>query len=140
MPRTFPREYLLRVYAAAVEHGCIELSPIDEPTATSFRQTFYRLRRRSDKGNAHLILPEYHLVTVGDWRQTPRGGALTIYYNAIPEGEDPLPSILPIDPHEAPPMPPPSPSTFVPPISQEEQTDLDAYMKELIEGSRKHDD
>lgn len=90
----WPRAYLLQIYADAVRSGIIMLEPISEADASSLKQRLYRLRRRSDKALAPFILPEYHLVTVGKWRDSPAGGVLPIIYNQLPDGKA-LPAIRP---------------------------------------------
>lgn len=138
--RTFPREYLLKVYALAVEHGALELSPISQPDSVRFTQSFYRLRRRSDASNASFILPEYHLVTVGQWKQTPHGGALPIYYNKMLDNEPPLPDITPIDSPEPPIMAeppinqPPLPVGELP--ADTDEFDVDGYLQQLINDAK----
>lgn len=93
----WPKAYLLEVYSKAVQHGFIELKPISSANADSFRMRFYRLRRRSDKQNANIILPEYHMVNVGKWHPGPDGrGVLPIIFNKLPSGMD-LPEIVPIE-------------------------------------------
>lgn len=89
-PITFHRHYLLSVYNAALEQGHILLRPISAEDAARFTQSFYRLRRRSDKSNASFILPEFHLITVGEWSPED-GGTLPILYNTSPYQ---LPTIL----------------------------------------------
>lgn len=97
----WPRSFLLDIYAQAVQHGMVMIEPITEANAKSLAGRLYRLRRRSDKGMAHLILPEYHLVTVGEWRPGPDGqGQLPIIYNRLPSDE-PLPDIRPATDAEA---------------------------------------
>jgi hypothetical protein len=93
-PDTFPREYLLRVYNAALDHGHILLHPITREDAARFTACFYRLRRRSDAAHQSFITPEMHLVTVGKWKEVGGIGILPIYYTTLPEGET-LPMISP---------------------------------------------
>lgn len=93
----WPRQYLLQIYAEAVKHGFIWIEPISPEDARSLTQRLYRLRRRADKAMAPYILPEYHLVTCGDWRPTTPGGTLgklPVIFNQLPTGA-PLPAIRP---------------------------------------------
>ena len=113
----WPRSYLLQVHQAAVDHGLLMIEPISEANAKSLAGRLYRIRRRSDKAMAHLIIPEYHLVTVGQWRPGPAGeGQLPIIYNRLPDGST-LPAIRPATPEEigeAMPLPPPSSPILTP--------------------------
>lgn len=89
----WPKTFILEVHRQAVEHGLIFLEPISEADATSFRQRFYRTRRRSDKAMAAFIPPEFHLVMVGAWIAEGDGlGKLPIIYNQRADGK-PLPGI-----------------------------------------------
>ena len=98
----WPRLYLLGLYRDAVEQGHIIVEGLTVDRAQSLKMAFYRLRRRSDESNKSIILPEYHLVTVGEWRSTgygPQGehgmdgdliGHMPILYNSIPDASLPL--------------------------------------------------
>ena len=98
-PTSWPKAYLLQVYAAAVRDGFIYIQPITYTAARSFKATFLRVRRRSDTVNKQWIIPEYHLVTVGTWEPLDDRpldgdrtlGRLPILYNQMPSG---LPSIV----------------------------------------------
>lgn len=78
----WPRNYLLSIYAHAVEHGYFLVGPIEQDAAESLRLSLYRLRRRSEAANAQFIRPEYHLVTVGHYR--PESKELPIIYTSVP--------------------------------------------------------
>ncbi len=112
----WPRNYLLRLYAEAVANGCIIVEPITETQARSLTATFYRLRRRSDKQNAYFIPPEYHLVTILNWRPT-NGGQLPIVYTSLPDGEQ-LPPWRAASPDEVQPQPQLPPATVHQPLIQ----------------------
>lgn len=91
MSISFPRKYLLDIYNKAIDEGFLHIHPISQADAVSLRQSLYRLRRRSDAANARFILPEFHLVTVGQW-SPDKGGCLPIMYDKLPEGHA-LPTI-----------------------------------------------
>lgn len=96
----WPRAFLFQIYDAAITNGLIIIEPISEEDARSLAGRLYRIRRRSDKALAQFILPEYHLVTVGEWRPGPEGtGQLPIIYSRLPDGK-PLPLIRPALPEE----------------------------------------
>lgn len=91
----WPRSYLLQIYSEAVKHGFIWIEPISREDAHSLQQRLYRLRRRADKAMAPYILPEYHLVGVGEWVPVTAGGTLgklPVIFNQLPTGA-PLPAI-----------------------------------------------
>lgn len=71
----WPKPFLLQCHEQAVEQGFVWVRPISEEDAASFRQRFYRIRRRSDSSMAAFIRPEYHLVMLGVWEplQQPDG-------------------------------------------------------------------
>lgn len=103
--KDWPRAYLLQIHQEAVAHGLIFIERIDEADAKSLKQRLYRVRRRSDTSTATFILPEYHMVTVGEWEPFPPShpvypGRLPIIYNRTPDGK-PLPTIRPATPEEA---------------------------------------
>lgn len=89
----WPKPYLLQIHSEAVKHGFLWVGPISESDATSLRQRCYRIRRRSDKGTASFIPPEYHLVTFGRWEDV-NGGRVPVIYNAKPDGSS-LPVLTP---------------------------------------------
>jgi hypothetical protein len=117
--RNWPKPYLLQCYAEAVAQGCIRISPIEESAVPSFRQTFYRLRRRVDREARAYILPEYHLVTVSAW-SPDYGGCVYLVFSSVPDNEPPLPTISGVEPGFqlpvpiARPTPPPPPADFSP--------------------------
>ena len=77
---SWPRHFLLQVYALAVKNGKVLLHPMPEEHVASFKASFLRLRRRSDKTHDQYITDAYHLVSIGKW--TPaRGGTLPILYD-----------------------------------------------------------
>jgi len=94
----WPRAYLLQIYDEVVKQGFIWIGPIGQDDAKSLRQRLYRLRRRADKAMAPYILPEYHLVTVGQW-QPENGGRMPVIYNQLPTGQE-LPGISGATPEE----------------------------------------
>lgn len=103
--KDWPRAYLLQVHQEAVAHGLIFIEGIDEADAKSLKQRLYRVRRRSDKSTATFILPEYHMVTVGEWEAFPPShpaypGRLPIIYSRTPDGKD-MPRIRAATPEEA---------------------------------------
>lgn len=149
-PSTYAREYLLRVYNAALEHGNCRLSPISEKASKAFTAAFYRLRRRSDSSNATFITPEMHLVTVTGWKPH-NGGTLYIVYNKQPDELPAMPHILPGDGADEPAPLPPVSSAFVAEASllasntstvPDEPTteDINSYIDSLIDSARKRAD
>lgn len=90
--RTWPKPYLLQLYAEAVTQGCIRVAPLSPADSKSLTQTFYRLRRRIDRDSRDYILPEYHLVTASAW-QPDHGGCIYLIFSKAPDGEPPLPTI-----------------------------------------------
>lgn len=101
----WPKPYILQVHAAAVEHGLVFIEKISAANADSFKQRFYRARRRSDKAMAAFIPPEYHLVMIGEYQPLPDDdpaapGRLPIIYNQLPDGSA-LPPIRAADANEA---------------------------------------
>jgi hypothetical protein len=94
----YPRKWLLEVHAQAIEHGIVLLEGVTREAAKSIEMRMLRLRRRVDKGAGYYIPPEYHLVTIGAWREA-RGGCLPIIYDKLPDGEN-LPRIVPISGEE----------------------------------------
>lgn len=134
----WPRSFLLDIYAQAVQHGMVMLEPITKENAKSLTGRLYRLRRRSDKGMAHLILPEYHLVTAGEWRPGPEGtGQLPIIYNRLPSDE-PLPAIRPatLDEATAPPLARLTPEALLENIEKLDLTlepdEVDSFVDDLM--------
>lgn len=127
----WPRLYLLGLYRDAVEHGHIIVEGISFAKAQSLKMALYRLRRRSDSSNKTIILPEYHLVTCGEWRSSgyePAGehgmdgdlvGNMPILYNSIPDGALPAVrslttgALLPTTAERS--QQPPTPPTILPP-------------------------
>lgn len=91
----WPKTFLLEIYKMAVDFGYIYIQPISKADAQSLKMRLYRARRRSDSSTASFILPEYHLVTVGEWEDVG-DGRLPVIYNRLPS-EQPLPSIVPAD-------------------------------------------
>jgi len=104
-PITWPRTYLLQLYASVVEHGMIFVEPITAEAAASLKASFYRLRRKRDS-NSQWILPEYHLVSVAAWEPDGVGplGRLPIIYSRLPSGAE-LPGIRPASSLESIPAP-----------------------------------
>jgi hypothetical protein len=94
----YPLKWLLEIHAQAIEHGIVLLHPVTEDAAKSIKMRMLRLRRRTDKGAGYYVPPEYHLVTIGQWR-TDRGGCLPIIYDKLPDDHQ-LPSISPISGEE----------------------------------------
>lgn len=76
------RAYLLTLYETAITKGYAEVSGLTEAQAKSLRQSFYRLRRRSDSSNASFITPAHYLVTVMDFQPISNGlGSLRFSYS-----------------------------------------------------------
>jgi hypothetical protein len=94
----WPKPYILEVHRLAVEHGLVFIEDISEAEADSFKQRFYRARRRSDKSMAAFIPPEFHLVMVGEYQPDKR--RLPIIYSRLPSGRE-LPKIRPAEAEEA---------------------------------------
>jgi len=118
----WPKTYLLQVHSEAVKHGFIFIQPISEADAASLRSRLYRIRRRSDTSTAAFILPEYHMVTVGQWQPGPDGqGRLPITYNKLASGVE-LPAIVPATSEEAEPAiaPPALTPSSIRPIEPED--------------------
>lgn len=98
----WPRMYLLGLYRDTIEHGHIIVERVYKDQAFSLKMALYRLRRRSDAANKTIILPEYHLVTAGEWVPNPNYhqsqpdypeqllGDMPILYNTVPEGQLPV--------------------------------------------------
>jgi hypothetical protein len=87
---SWPKPYLLELYAKVVEEGCIRvLLNGDETKFKSLKASWLRLRRRSDAQSVALMRPEYYLCSIV-WEKS-RGTALLIY-NQLPDGQE-LPTI-----------------------------------------------
>lgn len=91
MANIWPRAYLLDIYNKAIESGFLWVKVEHAEQARSLTQSLYRLRRRSDKANARFILPEFHLVTCGEF--VPDRG-LPVVYSRLPDGQQ-LPAVEP---------------------------------------------
>lgn len=97
--QNWPKQWLLEIYAKAVEHGYLFIEPITEADAHSLGQRLYRIRRRADTIMAPFLIPEYQLVTVGQWVPvggTGEHGRLPIIYNSLPDDQK-LPNITAVD-------------------------------------------
>lgn len=81
-PTIWPRAYLLDIYNKTLEAGFLWVRVKDETTARSLTQALYRLRRRSDTSNKSFILPEFHLITCGNFIP---GKGLPVLYSKLPD-------------------------------------------------------
>ena len=87
---SWPKPYLLGLYAKAVEEGCIRvLLDGDETKFKSLKASWLRLRRRGDAQSYALMRPEYYLCSIV-WE--PDLGTALLIYNALPDGQE-LPAV-----------------------------------------------
>ncbi|RPJ87100.1 MAG: hypothetical protein EHM18_02840 [Acidobacteria bacterium] len=107
---SWPKPYLLELYAKAIEEGCIRvLLNGNETRFKSLKASWLRIRRRKDPQSIALMRPEYYLCSIL-W-EADRGTALIIY-NQLPDGKelpeiesvaDKTPMRMPLPPQIAPP-------------------------------------
>ncbi len=107
---SWPKPYLLELYAKAIEEGCIRvLLNGNETRFKSLKASWLRIRRRKDPQSIALMRPEYYLCSIL-W-EADRGTALIIY-NQLPDGKelpeiesvaDKTPMRMPLPPQVAPP-------------------------------------
>ena len=96
---SWPKPYLLGLYAKAVDEGCIRIvlrGATEEQRAAewrSFKAAFLRLRRKADADFAIQMRPEYGLVQV---RYEPELGKVLISFNSLPDNQS-LPAIESVD-------------------------------------------
>lgn len=131
---SWPKPWLLQLYARAVEEGCIriklrgETEAANETEYKSFKASFLRLRRKRDAGFVQMR-PEYQMVGLRFERE--RGSVLLIY-NALPDGEL-LPSVESVTDKQHLPQPVgsrPHPT----PEAEPEDFDATSFVGGLIEG------
>jgi hypothetical protein len=136
-PHTWPKSYLLSILAAAVEHGFLYLEPLSPVAAASLRASLIRVRRRADKSAAAYIIPEYYLVSVGQWEATgedPDIGRLPVMYDALPEGLV-LPKITPAERSVS--LPTPVQQETPAPFAAEELAMEPAEIKSFVDSMKK---
>ena len=100
---SWPKAYIIDLYAKAVEHGFVWVQPITQERAVSLSKSFYNARRRTDTTNKAWMRDEYHLCTFGQWEPLQgqeRGlGRVPVLFSALPDGQQ-LPDIIPARPDE----------------------------------------
>lgn len=127
---SWPKPYLLELYAKAVEEGCIRvLLNGNETRFKSLKASWLRIRRRKDPISVALMRPEYYLCTI-TWE--PDRGTALIIYNQLPDGVA-LPEIESV--HDKTPIQMPLPPSVAPPpglTPLEDPGDFDA--NKMVEG------
>lgn len=100
---SWPKAYIIELYAKAVEHGFVWVQPITQEKAISLSKSFYNARRRADSTNKAWMKDEYHLCTFGNWEQLEGDhigqGRVPVLFSALPDGQN-LPDIVPARPEE----------------------------------------
>ena len=100
---SWPKAYIIELYAKAVEHGFVWVQPITQEKAVSLSKSFYNARRRADSTNKAWMKDEYHLCTFGQWEQLEGDhigqGRVPVLFSALPDGQN-LPDIVPARPEE----------------------------------------
>lgn len=100
---SWPKAYIIELYAKAVEHGFVWVQPITQEKAVSLSKSFYNARRRADSTNKAWMKDEYHLCTFGNWEQLEGDhigqGRVPVLFSALPDGQN-LPDIIPARPEE----------------------------------------
>ena len=95
---SWPKAYIIELYAKAVEHGFVWVQPITQEKAISLSKSFYNARWRADSTNKAWMKDEYHLCTFGQWEQLEGDhigqGRVPVLFSALPDGQN-LPDIIP---------------------------------------------
>lgn len=135
---TWPKPYLLDLYAKAVKEGCIRIKlrgPDFDAEWRSFKAAFLRLRRKKDSNFFVQMEPAYQMVSL---RYEPETQKVLIIYSALPDDEL-LPSIEAVDGKTN----LPQPKGAVPhhtPETELEEFDADAHVRGMIENLRIEED
>lgn len=132
----WPKPYLLKLYARAVQEGCVRV-PMHRGGDAEFRSlkaAFYRLRRRKDGDFLINMRPEYQLVTV---RFEPALSTALFIYDKLPDSEE-LPPIISISEDQKETFV--EPATVQPPEEPVEDFDATAHVAGLIDKIDLEDD
>lgn len=133
---TWPKPYLLKLYARTVEEGCIRvpMHRAGEAEFKSLKAAFYRLRRRKDGDFLVNMRPEYQMVIV---RYEPSLATALFIYDKLPDSEE-LPPIVSISEDQKTAFV--EPSTITPPEEPVEEFDATAHVAELIDNLKLEED
>lgn len=125
---TWPKPYLLKLYARTVEEGCLRV-PMKrggEHEFASLKGAFYRLRRRKDGDFLVNMRPEFQHVIM---RWEPGLSTALFIYDKLPDSEE-LPPIVSISEDRKQTFV--EPASIKPPEEPVEDFDADAHVASLI--------